>query len=76
MSQKHPSDRSGMTVNERLYAGGLLPKWDAAANGGNRAQMIAVLSEVEIPADEAARIVDAVLADPQKFGFGHQHPKE
>jgi hypothetical protein len=66
-----PSDHelSGMTVNERLTACDLFPRWDAAAISRNKEEMVALLSQVAITRDEAFRIVDAILADPHKYGF-------
>jgi hypothetical protein len=66
-----PTDRelSGMTVNERLYACGLFKRWDAAAFGRKKEEMVAVLCEVAIAPEEASRIADTILADPKKYGF-------
>lgn len=67
----HPSDRelSGMTVNERLAACGLFQRWDAAVAGKNKDEMIAMLCDVAIPKNEAKLIAEAVLKDPEKYGF-------
>ena len=66
-----PTDRelSGMTVNERLFACGLMDRWDAAAHGRKRDEMISVLCEVALTEKEAASTTDAVLANPSKYGF-------
>jgi len=45
---KDKPDYSGMTVNERLFAAGLLDAWDAAVNARNRNRMIEVLLEVDL----------------------------
>ena len=57
----------GMTVNERLTVAGLLGEWDKAARRRDRAVMIALLEKVDVA--DAAGIVDAVLADPGRYGF-------
>ncbi|HRJ69767.1 MAG TPA: hypothetical protein PK812_09170 [Beijerinckiaceae bacterium] len=56
-----------MTVNERLTVAGLLGEWDKAARRRDRAVMIALLEKVDVA--DAAGIVDAVLADPGRYGF-------
>jgi hypothetical protein len=61
-------DYSGMTVNERLVAARLVGRWDAAIEVRDRTAALDVLNQVEL-ASQAADIVDAVLADPQKYGF-------
>jgi len=64
-----PSTRyGGMTVNERLFSAGLLDQFEAAAWNRDRGRMIALLVAVELT-DEAPRIVDAVLANPVKYGY-------
>jgi hypothetical protein len=70
MSETRPTDQelSGMTVNERLFACGLLSRWDAAAKGRNREEMIAVLREVALGEIEAAQITDTVLKNPGEYG--------
>ncbi len=59
----------GMTVNERLVIAGLIAAWDAAVISRDRAGMIEVLMSTELSAKQAAETTDAVLADPQKYGF-------
>ncbi|MBV8564156.1 MAG: hypothetical protein JO366_17560 [Methylobacteriaceae bacterium] len=58
---------AGMTLNERLVMAGVMDQWDAAARARDRESMLKVLKQVEIA--EPAPIVDAVLADPRKYGF-------
>jgi hypothetical protein len=62
-------DFAGMTLNERLYCASVIGKWDAACHARNRDAMLAILGEVEIAEPGRAPIVDAVLADPAKYGF-------
>jgi Superinfection immunity protein len=63
----NPPDFAGMTVNERLHAAGLTAPWGAAARARNREQMLEILKRVAIA--NPAFTVDAVLADPNKYGF-------
>ena len=66
--QREPSHEfAGMTVNERLYSAGLIDTFDAAARTRDRESMIDILSKVAV--ESAAATVDAILADPARFGF-------
>jgi len=58
-----------MTVNERLVMAGLIAAWDAAVGRRDRTGMIAVLMATELSEKQAVETTDAVLADPQKYGF-------
>lgn len=60
LEKRSADDFSGMTVNERLFAAGLLAEWDAAMNSFNRERMIQILAKVNL-ADHAAEIVDSLL---------------
>ena len=68
MSRPRP-DYSGMTVNERLSAAGLLPQWDAAIAAGDRQRAIDVLGRIDMDETRASPTVDATLGDPSKYGF-------
>ena len=59
------TDFSGMTVNERLGTLGLSEAFDDAARRGDRDALIAVLARVDVPEATA----DAVLNDPEKYGY-------
>ena len=50
---------AGMTLNERLYAAGILAEWDAAVSSGDRAALLRMLSQVE--AGSPHQIADAIL---------------
>jgi hypothetical protein len=63
---------SGMTVNERLIASGLLSAWDSAIRNGERQVAIDLLSQVDL-IGQAAEIVDTVFGDPAKYGFPPSH---
>jgi hypothetical protein len=63
---------SAMTVNERLFAAGLLGEFDSAIDRLDRQDAIAVLCKVDLDAKQGALIVDTVLGDPAKYGFPRQ----
>lgn len=62
-------DFAGMTVNERLFAAGLVREFDAAIDSGNRQLAIHLLEQVAMSEVSAASTVDAVLVDPAKYGY-------
>jgi hypothetical protein len=59
----------GMTVNERLVTTGLLPQFDAAIDAEDRHRAIELLVQVAMSQESAASTVDAVLANPSKYGY-------
>jgi hypothetical protein len=61
-------DLSGMTVNERLFHCGLLDMFDTFVRDGDRASMIQVLKLVKLSASDAESCVEAILADPTRYG--------
>ena len=65
MSDRTP-DYSGMTLNERLFAAGKLEEFEEAIRLGERSRAIAILQSVDVDVPE--RTVDAVLADPTRYG--------
>ena len=71
MSNPRPSEHElrGMTVNERLFACGLIDKWDDAARRKNRQDMIAILKDASLSELQASETADAVLNNPKKYGF-------
>lgn len=70
MSSQRPAfGYGGMTVNERLGAAGLLDKFDAAIQAGDRDQAVRILQRVDMTEESAAATVDAVLADPARYGY-------
>ena len=71
MSTPRPTDRElgGMTVNERLFACGVLDKWDDAVRRRSRQEMIEVLCSVALTEEQAAQTTDTVLLNPKKYGF-------
>jgi flagellar biosynthesis regulator FlbT len=53
-------DFQDMTVNERLFAAGLLAQWDAAVFRRERKVLIELLNRVELT-DQASVIANATL---------------
>ncbi|WP_454108776.1 hypothetical protein [Leifsonia shinshuensis] len=68
MSDSH-ANYSAMTVNERLFAAGLLGLWDRAINRGDREKAIEILGQVQMDQRSASQKVDAVLTNPSKYGY-------
>jgi hypothetical protein len=60
---------AGMTVNERLYAAGLVKARDAAVIRRDRAKMLEIQMATELTAEQAAFTVDTTLTNPEKYGF-------
>lgn len=69
MERKHTERFAGMTVNERLYAAGLMDDFDVAARGRDRMEMISILVRVDLSEAGAAESADTILATPQKYGY-------
>lgn len=66
---EQPGSFGGMTVNERLSSAGLLGQWDEAIESGQCDRAIEVLMRVALSEHRAAATVDAVLANPARYGF-------
>jgi hypothetical protein len=60
---------SGMTINERLFVAGLLEDFDSAVGAGDCKAAIDVLHKIDLDERQAGQTVDAVLAEPSKYGF-------
>lgn len=58
-----------MTVNERLFAAGLIQQFDAAISSGDREGAIEILLRAALSGVSAGETVDAVLANPEKYGY-------
>jgi hypothetical protein len=67
VAEPPPHEFAGMTVNERLFAAGLLRDFDQAARRRDRARMIGILTQVAV--DTPERTGDAILGDPETYGF-------
>lgn len=71
MNYPRPTDQElrGMTVNERLFVCGLLEKWDVAVRNRQREEMMAVLRQVAMTQEQIENTTDAVLKNPETYGF-------
>lgn len=63
------SKYDSMTVNERLHDAGLTSEFDTAIDSGDRSAAIALLMKVAMSESSAAGTVDAVLANPTRYGY-------
>ena len=63
------SKYGGMTVNERVFAAGLLDQYDRAKKLRDRDAMLNILTRVEMSLDQAEETVDAFLANPEFYGY-------
>ena len=68
---RHVTDENlaGMTVNERLYAAGLLEAFDAAVERGDKDEVIRLLQEVHLSPQDAQWSADALFANPGRYGY-------
>ena len=57
---------AAMTVNERLYAAGLLDDFDAAVAARDKARLHALLVTVQVGEPDIAAILRTVLRRPRK----------
>ena len=68
VAETSPRDKfRGMTVNERLFAAGLLGDFDEAARRRDRRKMIDILTQVGD--DTPERTTDTILRNPETYGF-------
>lgn len=66
---KQPPAYSGMTVNERLFAAGLMSDFEAAVRSRDRARIISVLTRVALSKEDAAFTADTILGNPARYGI-------
>jgi hypothetical protein len=59
-------------VNERLYASGLLDKFEAAARLGERNRMVVLLRQAGLSESDAAQWVDTLLEGPKSLRFWYK----
>ena len=57
----------GMTVNERLFACGLLEKYLESQQNQSRDEMVAILTQVAFTRAQACEIADNILRHPKRF---------
>ena len=59
----------GMTVNERLYAFGLMDKFDAAIRNRDLEASMLVLVEAKFTQAQANETVSSILRKPSTYGY-------
>jgi hypothetical protein len=59
----------GMPLNEALCIAGLSDQFDRAAVRRDRAAMISLLRQVDLPETAAAETTDTILALPHRYGY-------
>jgi len=60
---------AGMTVNERLFVGGILEKFDSAINAKDLDGAISILRQVDLEGEQARQIVEAIFRNPKMYGY-------
>ena len=63
------TDYRAMTVNERLFAVGLLGAFDTAVRDRQKSKMVEILLRVQLSPDQADETASAILNDPAKYGL-------
>lgn len=64
------SDRyAGMTVNERIFACGVMDDFDRAAKTQNKEKIIEILLKVDLTVDQATQTAEDILSDPARYGY-------
>lgn len=61
MSDPKGDDYSAMTVNERLFAAGLLDEFDRAVRAGDVAALEGILRRVQLSDENVAAVIKQVL---------------
>jgi hypothetical protein len=60
---------SGMTLNEMLFEAGLIKEFDKAVKEKNESALIQVLQKINIPTQNAKKIINTIFNDLKKYGF-------
>ena len=60
---------SGMTLNEMLFEAGLIKEFDKAVKEKNETALIQVLQKINIPTQNAKKIINTIFNDLKKYGF-------
>jgi hypothetical protein len=63
------TDYRAMTVNERLFASGLLQEFDLAARGRDASRMTKILLQVQMTPEQAENTIRALLKNPEYYGY-------
>lgn len=69
MTRPTNDELEGMTVNERLFACGLLEKYLESERKRNREEMVSLLTQVAFTREQAREITDNILGHPERFGL-------
>ena len=69
MNKPTKAELGGMTVNERIFAMGLMDEWDKAAHARERETMMKILSQCAMSREQCAETIDALLKNPGMYGF-------
>lgn len=59
----------GMTVNERLYALGLMDKFDIAIRNRDTKSATTVLMDAEFTEEQALETLAIILNSPESYGY-------
>jgi hypothetical protein len=62
-------DYSGMTLNERLFAAGLMKRFDRAAKDRDGEEMVRILMQVSLSETDARWSTKTILGNPEKYGY-------
>lgn len=60
---------AGMTVNERLFELGLIDAFDMAVRRRDRIAATDVLVRAKLSLQQAQETVQAIFADPKRYGY-------
>jgi hypothetical protein len=66
MSDPADKDYGAMTVNERLFAAGLLDEFDRAVRAGDVAALERILRKVQLSDENVAAVIKKVLPSPSR----------
>ncbi len=59
----------GMTINERLFHLNLMDEFDAAVKKRDKQTLVAIYQKMEIDESGALQSIDAIFADPARYGY-------
>ena len=68
-AKRHDIDYAGMTIDERLLVARLRDTFADAVRRQDRPAMLDLLRQIDIPEAGGGAYADAVLADPQHYGY-------
>ena len=62
-------DYSGMTLNERSFAAGLMNRFDRAAKDRDGEEMVHIMMQVSLSETDARWSTETILRNPKKYGY-------